>query len=227
MDISDKMIDYFQLVNNIVTYGLLPSSLILPILVIIISFRVNFQVQASFLLYLFLIGSFLAGMSGSLCAYRHFTDSYDEELEDKMRNTVLDSLISKSQSLARTLLSTTSTSICIVKFFTRIQATRETVNNAGIGFFITMIFAKFCSVTILPDVKFYMFKETGQKVTFEMFELFECGVDIICLLSTILFILITCNKEAIVYPINNASDDQLPVTQPLNLPAFPLMTLNR
>ena len=218
------MINYFELVNNVVTYGLLPSSTILPIIVIIISFRVNFQVQASFLLYVFLIGSFLSGMSGALCAYRHVTH---EDVEDRLKNPVLDSLISKSQSLARTLLSTTSTSICIVKFFTRIQATRETVNNAGIGFFITMIFAKFCSVTILPDVKFYMFKETGQKVTFEMFELFECGVDIICLLSTILFILITCNKEAIVYPINNASDDQLPVTQPLNLPAFPLMTLNR
>ena len=94
------------------------------------------------------------------------------------------------------MLSTASTSILIVTFLTKVQASKETVNNAGIGFFILMVFAKFCSVTILPDVKFYSSQETGQALTFQMFEIVESFVDLVCLLSTGLWTLVTCNTAA-------------------------------
>ena len=103
----------------------------------------------------------------------------------------MEKVIVKLQSLSRTILSTASTSIFIVKFLNKVRAKRETVNTAGIGFFITSIFSKFCSVTILPDVK-YSFNETGQKITFEMFELLECGVDIICLVRLKMFQFLSC-----------------------------------
>lgn len=46
-------------------------------------------------------------------------------------------------------------------------------------------------------------------------------------ISTVLFIIITCNGDNIVYPLTSANDDQQPVTQPLHLPSFPVMTLIR
>jgi len=214
------MIDYYSLTSSVVIYGLLPLAVVLPVVVIIISFRVNFQVQASFLLYVLLLGSLLTGFSGTLCSYRHIS-------KDDVKALLMEKVIVKLQSLSRTILSTATTSIFIVKFLTKVRAKRETVNNAGIGFFILLIFTKFCSVTILPDVKFYSFNETGQKITFEMFELLESGVDIICLISTVIFVLITCNGDNIVYPMTGANEDQQPVTQPLHLPSFPVMTLIR
>ena len=219
------MIDYFWFVTNVMPLCLLPLASCLPILVIFLSFKINFQVQASFLLYVFLLGSLLSGLSGMLCLYRHITNL--TKLEELSENKEM--LISKLQSYTRTMLSTTSTSICIVKFFTKVQASRETVNNAGIGFFILMIFAKFCCVTILPpDVKFYSFTGTDQKMTFEIFELFESVLDLVCLMSTCLFLLITCNRAlAVVQPINNTNEDAMPITQPLHLPSFPILAGNR
>ena len=117
----------------------LPLAIVLPTIVIIFSFRLNFQVQASFLLYIFLIGSFLTSVTGVVCLYRHFTAIPE----------TLDTLLGQTQDFARTILSTTSTSIILVKFLTKAQASREPVNNVGIGFFILMIFSKVCSVTIL------------------------------------------------------------------------------
>ena len=220
-----SMVDYFWFVTDVVPLGLLPPSSCLPILVIFLSFKINFQVQASFLLYVFLLGSLLSGLSGTLCVYRHFTSLAKlEELSDSKQL-----LISKLQSYTRTMLSTTSTSIFIVKFFTKVQASRETVNNAGIGFFILMIFTKFCCVTILPpEVKFYSFTGTDQKITFEMFELFEAVMDLVCLMSTCMFLMITCNRAVVVVqPITNTNDDSLPITQPLHLPTFPILAINR
>ena len=68
------MIDYFWFVTNVMPLCLLPLASCLPILVIFLSFKINFQVQASFLLYVFLLGSLLSGLSGMLCLYRHITN---------------------------------------------------------------------------------------------------------------------------------------------------------
>lgn len=197
----------------------LPLAIVLPTIVIILSFRLNFQVQASFLLYIFLIGSFLTSVTGVVCLYRHFTAIPE----------TLDTLLGQTQDFARTILSTTSTSIFLVKFLTKAQASRETVNNVGIGFFILMIFSKFCSVTILLDVKFYSFQSTEQSLSYEMLEVFEFMVDIICTISTLLFIMITCNQADNLVILHHAvsNDDSLPVRSPLNLPTFPVMAITR
>ena len=198
----------------------LPLAIVLPTIVIILSFRLNFQVQASFLLYIFLTGSFLTAVSGVGCLSRHVWN-----IPDKM-----ETLLGQTQDFARTILSTTSTAIFLVKFLSKAQASRETVNNVGIGFFILMIFAKFCSVTILPDVKLYSFQETQQDLTFEMFEILEFFIDTICCISTSVFVMITCNRaddQLTLLQPQVSNDDSLPVRAPLNLPVFPVMVVTR
>ena len=147
--------------------------------------------QASFLLYVFLLGALVTGGTGLVCLYRDLSRGPASSL-----GLFFIRCISPTQAFARTVLSTASTSILIVTFLTKVQASKETVNNAGIGFFILMVFAKFCSVTILPDVKFYSSQETGQALTFQMFEIVESFVDLVCLLSTGLWTLVTCNTAA-------------------------------
>ena len=213
------------LMNSILPLCVLPFCIIFPFLMIVFSLRLNFHLQASFLLFGVLLGSFLAGMTGIKCFYKHLAIYFDWTL---VRWTVL--TVSDTQEFARTFLSTCVTSIFIVKFLSKAMATRETVNNSGIGFFILMIFAKFCCVFILPDVKFYSFKTSGQTVSFQMFELLECFVDTICLASSLVFTLMTCNMAgASVQPLTSdqVHEDSLPVTQPLQLPSFLAMSVNR
>ena len=220
-----NMVDLYQMVTSTLPLSVLPICVICPVIVIILSLRLNFHLQASFLLYAFLLGSFLTGLSGLLCLYRHVAVYFELRI-----SIVASILISKTQVFARTFLSTTATSIFIVKFFSKVQATRETVNNTGIGFFILILFAKFCCVSILPNVKFYSFQQTGQTVSYQIFEILEFFVDIICLTSTSIFVLITCNRAgASVQPLanDNVHEDSLPVTHPLQLPSFLAMTLNR
>ena len=221
------MVNLYHLINSILPLSVLPFCIICPVLVIILSLRLNFHLQASFLLYGFLCGSFLTGMTGLLCFYKHVTVYFD------LKTGVVPSiLVSNTQEFVRTFLSTTITSIFIVKFLSKAMASRETVNNSGIGFFILMTFAKFCCVFILPNVKFYSLKSSGQTISFQIFELLECFVDVICLASSLLFALITCNKAgSTVQPLTLTSDtvhpDSLPVTQPLQLPSFLAVSVTR
>ena len=213
--------------NSILPLCVLPFCIIFPFLMIVFSLRLNFHLQASFLLFGVLLGSFLAGMTGLKCFYKHLAIYFDWTVS-VVPSTIL--TVSDTQEFARTFLSTCVTSIFIVKFLSKAMATRETVNNSGIGFFILMIFAKFCCVFILPNVKFYSFKTSGQTVSFQMFELLECFVDIICLASSLVFTLVTCNMAgASVQPLTSdpVHEDSLPVTQPLQLPSFLAMSVNR
>ena len=221
------MADLYHLMNTTLPLSLLPFCIICPLLVIILSLRLNFHLQASFLLYGLLVGSFLTGMTGLLCFYRHIAVYFEFNIR-----VVPSILVSNTQEFARTFLSTTVTSIFIVKFLSRAMATRETVNSTGIGFFILMIFAKFCCVFILPNVKFYSFKPSGQTVSFQIFEILECFVDIICLASSLVFALITCNMpgasvQPLPLPSGSVHEDSLPVTQRLQLPSLLTMGVNR
>ena len=225
LDCDWNMVDLYHLMNSILPLSVLPFCIICPVLVIILSLRLNFHLQASFLLYGVLLGSFLTGMTGLMCFYRHIADYFNLNI-----SVVPSFLVSNTHEFARTFLSTTVTSIFIVKFLSRAMAPRETVNNTGIGFFILMIFAKFCLVFILPNVKFYSFKSTGQTVSFQIFELFECFVDVICLSSSLAFTVITCNMAgASVQPLasDTRHEDSLPVTHRLQLPSFLAMAVNR
>ena len=227
LDCDRSMADLYHLMNTTLPLSLLPLCIICPLLVIILSLRLNFHLQASFLLYGLLVGSFLTGMTGLLCFYRHIAVYF--ELNTRVVPSIL---VSNTQEFARTFLSTTVTSIFIVKFLSRAMATRETVNSTGIGFFILMIFAKFCCVFILPNVKFYSFEPSGQSVSFQIFELLECFVDIICLASSLVFALITCNMsgasvQPLPLPSGSVHEDSLPVSQPLQLPSLLTMGINR
>ena len=225
LDCDWSMVDLYHLMNSILPLSVLPFCIICPVLVIILSLRLKFHLQASFLLYGLLLGSFLTGMTGLLCFYRHIADYFNLNI-----SVVPSFLVSNTHEFARTFLSTTVTSIFIVKFLSKAMAPRETVNNTGIGFFILMIFAKFCCVFILPNVKFYSFKSTGQTVSFQIFELLECFVDVICLSSSLAFTVITCNMAgASVQPLtsDHQHEDSLPVTHRLQVPSFLAMAVNR
>ena len=122
-------------------------ALALPVFIILVSFRLNFILHASILLIVFLLGSVMAGASGLINIYRHLANILQLD-----RVTALLSFLTQSQTITRTLLSTVTTAIFIVKFFTKINASKETVNNAGIGFFILMLVTKFCCATYKPGL---------------------------------------------------------------------------
>ena len=162
-------------------------ALALPVFIIIVSFRLNFILQASILLIVFLLGSVLAGASGLINIYRHVSNILQLD-----RVTALVTFLTQSQTFTRTLLSTVTSAIFIVKFFTKINASKETVNNTGIGFFILMLVTKFCCAPYKP-------------MLCEILEILECCLDLICLLSSGLFL---CLPEAVCLILQSRSDDE-------------------
>ena len=134
------------MIENIPSIIILPLAFAFPVLIIIISFRLNFILHASIFLIVFLLGSVFAGASGLLSIYRHVSNILEL---GKMLGLL--SVLYQSQTITRSLLSTVSSAIFIVKFLTAVTASKETVNNAGIGFFILMLVTKFCCATIVPN----------------------------------------------------------------------------
>ena len=176
-------------------------ALALPVFIILVSFRLNFILHASILLIVFLLGSVMAGASGLINIYRHLANILQLD-----RVTALLSFLTQSQTITRTLLSTVTTAIFIVKFFTKINASKETVNNAGIGFFILMLVTKFCCATYKPGLC-------------EILEVLESCLDLVCLTSSGLFLCLLATADS-VQPLTE-------VTPPLHLPKFSVMIINR
>ena len=88
-----------------------------PLFIIVLSFRLNFILHASILLIVFLLGSVLAGASGLINIYRHVGN-----ILQVARVTALLAFLNQTQTFTRTLLSTVTSAIFIVKFFTKINA---------------------------------------------------------------------------------------------------------
>lgn len=191
------------MIENIPSIIVLPLAFAFPVLIIIISFRLNFILHASIFLIVFLLGSVFAGASGLLSIYRHVSNILEL---GKMLGLL--SVLYQSQTITRSLLSTVSSAIFIVKFLTAVTASKETVNNAGIGFFILMLVTKFCCATIIPN----------NELVFECLEILECCLDLVCLLSSGLF-------ELTVRPGRETS--QTEQSPPLHLPKFYLMVTTR
>ena len=172
-----------------------------PLFIIVVSFRLNFILHASILLIIFLLGSVLAGASGLINIYRHVGN-----ILQLARVTALVTFLNQTQTFTRTLLSTVTSAIFIVKFFTKINASKETVNNTGIGFFILMLVTKFCCATYKP-------------MLCEILEILECCLDLICFLSSGLFLCLLTTDDS-VQPLTEQ-------TPPLHLPKFSVMIINR
>ena len=186
---------------DIASIVILSIALALPVFIIVLSFRLNFILHASILLIVFLLGSVLAGASGLINIYRHVSNILQLD-----RVAALLAFLSQSQTFTRTLLSTVTSAIFIVKFFTKINASKETVNNTGIGFFILMLVTKFCCATYKP-------------MLCEILEVLECCLDLVCLLSSGLFLCLLATGDS-VQPLTE-------VTPPLHLPKFSVMIINR
>ena len=176
-------------------------ALALPVFIIVVSFRLHFILHASILLIVLLLGSVLAGASGLINIYRHLGN-----ILQLARVRTLLTLLNQTQTFTRTLLSTVTSAIFIVKFFTKINASKETVNNSGIGFFILMLVAKFCCGTYKP-------------MLCELLEILECCLDLVCLLSSGLFLCLLATTD----PVEPLSEE----SPPLHLPRFSVMILNR
>ena len=189
---------------------ILPIAFVLPVLIIIVSFRLNFILHASILLIVFLLGSVFAGATGLVSIYRHVSNILQLNKIQEML-----SLLYQSQTITRTLLSTVSSAILIVKFLSVVKATKETVNNTGIGFFILMLVTKFCCATIV----------TNNEMLCELLELLECCLDLVCLLSSGLFQLVMPRTDS-VHPLNEAGPPPA-AGPPLHLPKFYVMVSSR
>ena len=100
---------------------ILPIAFVLPVLIIIVSFRLNFILHASILLIVFLLGSVFAGATGLVSIYRHVSNILQLNKIQEML-----SLLYQSQTITRTLLSTVSSAILIVKFLSVVKSTKET-----------------------------------------------------------------------------------------------------
>lgn len=197
------------MIENIPSIIVLPIAFAFPVLIIIISFRLNFILHASIFLIVFLLGSVFAGASGLLSIYRHVSNILEL---GKMLGLL--SLLYQSQTITRSLLSTVSSAIFIVKFLTAVTASKETVNNAGIGFFILMLVTKFCCATIIPN----------NEMLCELLEILESCLDLVCLLSSGLFHLLVPRSDS-VHPVTESS--QTAHSPPLHLPKFYLMATTR
>ena len=180
---------------------LLLLALALPVFIILVSFRLHFILHASILLIVLLLGSVLAGASGLVNIYRHLSN-----ILQLARLRTLLTFLTQTQTFTRTLLSTVTSAIFIVKFFTKINASKETVNNTGIGFFILMLVTKFVCGTYKP-------------MLCEVLEILECCLDLVCFLSSCLFLCLLAATD----PVQPLSEE----SPPLHLPRFYVMIVNR
>ena len=65
------------MLSDIPPIVLLPIAFVLPVLMIFVSFRLNFNLHASILLIVFLLGSVFAGSTGLINIYRHVSNMLD------------------------------------------------------------------------------------------------------------------------------------------------------
>jgi hypothetical protein len=209
--------DVSLLVFNVSSLILLPLAFVIPLVLIFSSFRIKFSSNASFLLIIFLVTSFFAGITGILCLYRHVNNLLEGEEVPFLIN-----LLFVSQVFTRTIMSTTSSAIFVVKFLSIAGSSKETALNTAIGLFILMIVAKFCCATIIPEVTTLGGHNFGKNITCEVLETVEAGIDIVCLLFACLAKF--CKRKDSVEPMGTGT---LPPSPPRSLPSFLMMILNR
>merc|ERR550532_667106 len=103
--------------------------------------------SSSALLVVILLASCFAGATGLGNLYRHITSILASE-EASVENPPM-VILDNAQLLSRSILSTITTVIFIVRTLALVKAEEETVNTSGILFLLVISAAKFVSVTIL------------------------------------------------------------------------------